>query len=65
MEIVRLILVFLLGILWASSSYVTAFTHDELGDITESEYEESKNKKLYLIRLAFEGPFIFLRLLKK
>jgi hypothetical protein len=63
--IVRLILVFLLGILWASCAYVSAFVNDEISIQTEHELDNAKYQELYLVKLALEGPFIFLRLLKK
>ena len=59
------LLYIMFGILWAGCSYLVAFTHPIIGKMTGDEFDKTNYKRLYLIKLAFEGPFIFLRLLKK
>lgn len=59
------VVLFMFGVAWAITSITAAFFHIKLGIITEKEFDNSKNKMLYLIMLGCEGPFIFLRLLKK
>jgi len=52
-------------IVWIIASLLIVLFNPTIFDDTYNEYQNSKLKELYFLKLALEGPFVLLRLLKK
>lgn len=61
MDTVTLLYLVLFICLWAMIAPVAALISKQLYDKITEEYDASKRKSLYLLRLLLEGPLVFLR----
>jgi nitrate/nitrite transporter NarK len=61
----KILILFIFVCVWFIFATVFTLMNKKMNSTIQKEYELSKSKDLYLIKLGLEGPFVLLRLLKK